>query len=305
MSHRLLGRWVFVALVAVVAMTLARSQPAATSAGGSTRAASPIPVPVTAPGLPSSAGETREDLQELLRRYPPDLARVLKLDPGLMANEAYMASYPVLSAFLAQHPEVMRSPDYFLESVWIPAERGPESVAVQLWQTMMDYCLGFLVFGVVTTFLVWLIKTLLEQRRWARLSKIQTDVHSKLLDRIGSNEDLIAYMQSSPGKRFLEAAPIAVDAAPSRGVSAPVSRILWSIQAGVVLAALGIGLQVVRGYVPPVVAPPLLVMGAFALSIGIGFVVSAIVSYALSRRLGLFETPVSPLDRGAAGSSPA
>ena len=301
MMNRLVGRWVLATLIAIVAVPAVWSQSAQTSPEGSARPAATGPV--TGPGLSASAGETREDFRELLRRYPPDLARVLKLDPSLMTNESYMAAYPQLPVFLAQHPEVMRSPEYFLEGVWIPTERGPQNAAVQLWQTMMDYCAGLLVFGVVTTFLVWLVKTLLEQRRWARVSKVQTDVHSKLVDRFGTNEDLLAYMQTSSGKRFLEAAPIPVESAPARGVSAPVSRILWSIQAGVILSALGVGLQLVRGYVAPEIAPPLLVMGAVALSIGIGFVVSAIVSYALSRRLGLLENPVPPLERGEPGSS--
>lgn len=291
MFNRHLGRWTVAIMLAALAVTHARSQSAVTSPAGSAPAAAPM----TASGLATNAAETREGLRELLGRYPPDLARILKLDPSLMANESYMGAYPLLSAFLVQHPEVIRSPDFFFESVWIPVERGPEAAAVQMWQTMMDYCSMLLVFGVVTTVLVWLVKTVLEQRRWSRLSRVQTDVHSKLLDRFSSNEDLLAYMQTSPGKRFLEAAPIPVDAAPSRGMGAPVSRILWSVQAGVILSALGVGLQWVRGYVAPVVAPPLLVMGVVALSIGIGFVVSAIVSYALSRRLGLLVTPVPPL----------
>ena len=45
-------------------------------------------------------------------------------------------------------------------------------------------------------------------RRWSRLSKIQTDVHNKLLDRFTSNEDLLAYIQTPVGRKFLESAPI-------------------------------------------------------------------------------------------------
>jgi len=283
----------------VLGAAYAWSQPAGSAPAGSARAAAPA----TAPGLTTNAGETREDLRGLLSRYPPDLARVLKLDPSLMANESYMSAYPQLSAYLAQHPEVTRSPDYFLAGVWVPVEKGPEAEVVLLWQTMMDYATALLVFGVVTIVLVWLVRTLLEQRRWARLSRVQTEVHSKLLDRFGSNEDLLAYMQTSPGKRFLEAAPIPIDAAPSRGLGAPVSRILWSVQAGVILSALGVGLQLVRGHVAPVIAAPLLIMSVVALSIGVGFVVSAIVSYVLSRRLGLFENPSQPLGGREAGSS--
>ena len=301
MIHRLLVRSALAALLAVLAVSTARSQTAATASHDAGARPTASGAPMAVPALITNAAETREDLRELLRRYPPDLSRVLKLDPSLMMNEAYLAPYPQLRAFVSQHPEIVRSPEYFLEGVWIPAEHGPEAMAVQLWSTMMDYGAGLLVFSVVTSVVVWLVKTLLEQRRWARVSRTQMEVHTKLLDRFGSNEDVLAYMQTSSGKRFLEAAPIPIDSAPSRGVGAPVSRILWSIQAGVVLAALGIGLQLVRRYVTPVVAPPLLVMGVVALSIGIGFVISAVVSYLLSRRLGLLEAPAPPLDR--AGSS--
>jgi hypothetical protein len=299
MLNRLLARWTIAILLTVIAAGQAWGQPRETSADASSRA----PAPVPAQTLSTSAEETRNELGELMRRYPPDLARVLKLDPSLLTNESYMSAYPQLRALLAQHPEILRTPDYYLGGVWTPPEPGPGDEAVALWQIMMDYGLGLLVFGVVTAVLVWLVRITLEQRRWSRLSRVQTEVHTKLLDRFGSNEDVLAYMNTSPGKRFLEAAPIPIDAAPSPGLGAPVSRILWSIQAGVVLSALGIGLYVVRGYVAPMIAPPLLIMGTVTLSIGIGLIVSAIVSYALSRKLGLLETPAPAFDSEEAGSS--
>src|SRR5262245_40285271 len=100
MIRHLLGRWMFVIVLALVAVPPAWTQPEKSGTASSARAAAPV----TVPGLSASAEETREKLQELLRRYPPDLARVLKLDPGLMANETYMAAYPELGTFLAQHP---------------------------------------------------------------------------------------------------------------------------------------------------------------------------------------------------------
>jgi len=76
----------------------------------------------------------------------------------------------------------------------------------------------------------------------------------------------------------------------ARAVSAPVGRILWSVQVGVVFAAAGFGLQYVSRSIEKTVSQPLFAMGVLALSIGIGFVISAIASYVLSRRLGLWET---------------
>src|SRR5437870_13342848 len=54
----------------------------------------------------ASAERTREQLERVLEKYPPSLGSVLRLDPSLAANSAYLAPYPVLSAFLNQHPEV-------------------------------------------------------------------------------------------------------------------------------------------------------------------------------------------------------
>ena len=68
-------------------------------------------------------------------------------------------------------------------------------------------------------------------RRWNKLSKVQYEVHSKLLDRFTSNEDLLAYMQTPAGRRFLESAPIRCPTSRDR-CGAPFSRILWSVQAG-------------------------------------------------------------------------
>ncbi len=74
-----------------------------------------------------------------------------------------------------------------------------------------------------------------------------------------------------------------------RPLGAPVSRILWSVQAGVVLAVAGLGLLFVSGRVIPEVAEALWVFGVLALALGLGFVFSAFVAYFISRRMGLFE----------------
>ena len=54
----------------------------------------------------------------------------------------------------------------------------------------------------------------------------QAEVHTKFLDRFSSNEDLLAYIQTPVGRRFLESgpAPVADDVRP---VGAPFSRILF------------------------------------------------------------------------------
>lgn len=60
------------------------------------------------------AQRTRQQLSDLLRRYPPALGSVLALDPGLLSNQAYLAPYPALTGFLSTHPEIVRNPSFYV-----------------------------------------------------------------------------------------------------------------------------------------------------------------------------------------------
>ena len=242
----------------------------------------------------ADAERTRESLNNLLEKYPPALGRVLKLDPALMNNPGYLAPYPGLAAFLSQHPEVTRNPEYFLERVNSP-NYNYNDPGHRKREDMLAVLAGFtafLVFLVVTSVLIWLIRMIVAHRRWNRLSKVQYEVHNKLLDRFTSNEDLLAYVQTPAGKRFLESAPIPMqDEAPM--LSAPFSRILWSVQAGVVLTIAGFGLLYVSTRFIEEPAQFFMVIGVLSVALGAGFIVSAVAAYALSRKLGLLDPPVT------------
>lgn len=248
-----------------------------------------VPVPVD----DRSANDTRDRLRQVLEQYPPSLGEVLQLDPSLLTNQAYLTPYPTLAAFLAQHPEVAHNPSFFVGDVssrrWDAPD--PRRDAIRAWENMMAGLALFSVFVVVTCVLVWLLRTLIDYRRWLRISKVQTEVHSKLLDRFASNEELMAYVQTPTGRKFLESAPIPLDMGP-RSIGAPLGRILWSVQAGLVLALGGIGLQYVSKGLIDDISQPIFAMGVLALMFGIGFILSAVVAYVLSRRLGLLEASV-------------
>jgi hypothetical protein len=122
--------------------------------------------------------------------------------------------------------------------------------------------------------------------------KAQTDVHAKLFDRLTSNDDLLAYIQSPSASRFLEPGPLPSDAG-MRAAGAPIGRILWSVQAGTVLAVVGIGLWFVKNTVIRELSGPMHVVAVLAIALGVGFALSAGVSYLLSLRLGLLEPPRS------------
>ena len=259
-------------------------------AGAQTPQTPEAPVPEERPVFiaDQNAQQTRDELRRLLRQYPPSVSRVLALDPTLLDNQGYLATYPQLAAFLAQQPDIAHNPAYYLGATGDLTEPDPRSQAIRVWGSVMEGATVFLVFAAVTAFLAWLIKTFVDHRRWLHVSKVQTEAHTKLLDRFTSHEDLLAYIQTPAGRRFLEAAPALPDVAPS-AVAAPIGRVLWSAQAGMVLTFAGLGLNIVSSRVMDELAPPLVVVGGLAIALGIGFVVSAAVAYVLSRRLGLLE----------------
>jgi hypothetical protein len=231
------------------------------------------------------AEDVRDQFYGVLRQYSPTLGQILRLDPGLMAKEDYLAPYPAVSAFLKQHPEIQRNPDFYLNrfsggSYYYtdPRERA--------WNNVVEMAGVFLIVLVIVGALGWTVRTAMDYRRWGRLSKIQAEAHTKLLDRFTGNEELLAYVQSPAGARFLKSSPISLDGSP-RPMGSPIGRILFSMQAGLVLAAAGLGLNYVSHRIDPYHAEPVFMFSVLLLSVGIGFFGSAGLSFLMSRRLGL------------------
>ncbi|WP_396624110.1 hypothetical protein [Luteitalea sp.] len=246
-------------------------------------AAAPAPAIATAGAESRRADDIRGELNELLQEHPPSVREVLQREPALVGNADYLAPYPRLAAYLAAHPEIARAPAYFLGE---PYRNEPGADPTWMWRELTSMiAVGTLLLGAALGF-GWLIRTALDHRRWQRVSRTQVETHTKLLDRMTSSEELRSYMESPAGRRFLESAPIALDGQ-SSPIAAPVSRILWSLQVGVVVLALGIALQAVSRGVAADAAQPLRVLGILATATGVGFIVSAGLAYVLSRHLGL------------------
>jgi hypothetical protein len=223
------------------------------------------------------ANKVRSRLREVLREYPPTVGQVLALDNSLLRDANYLAPYPRLAAFLSQHPEVARNPSYYFESMRGIVVTPRDPTAAQLNQLV-----PIVVVPAIFGFFAFLVYSLVGYRRWSRGSRMQVEAHSRLLEKLTSSADLLTYMQTPAGQRFLEAAALPLGAAAS-APAAPAGRILSSVQAGVVLICAGGGLSVVgRG---PVVA-----FGVVVLAVGIGFVLSSAASYVISRRLGILES---------------
>jgi hypothetical protein len=231
-----------------------------------------------------NAWNTQQDLWRVMRQYPPAVGEIIQRDPSLLTKPEYMAAYPALTAFLEQRPEVVRNPGFYFGSYQY-RERTSREDAIEMMQIMMAGMAGGTVLIAILSVFVWLVKTVVDHRRWLRTSKVQVEMHGKLLDRLNTNEELLAYAQSPAGSRFLESTPIALDA--DTRATAPVSRIIWSMQAGIVLMALGTGLWFVGQNSIDEVRQAILVIQAIAGSVGVGLLVSALAAYVVSGRLGI------------------
>ena len=109
---------------------------------------------------------------------------------------------------------------------------------------------------------------------------MQAGLQTKLLEKFGTSQELLAYVQSDAGKRFLESLTMEQ--------RTPYGRILGATQASVILALLGLAFLFLRGRVPGA-EEGFLVFGTIVLSLGIGFGLAAALSYILSKTFGLLS----------------
>ncbi len=276
------------------------------AAGAELGAQQPKPV-APAPALnEKDVAATQSELIKLLK-LSPTLTTVVAHDPSLLSNQDYVAkNNPQLAQFLAAHPEVARNPEYFLFS-HLQAEGQPDQALERaVWPelvpvqhdlgAMHDIEEGVAPVTALALFLaavVWLTRLLIENRRWNRVFKLQSEVHSRLIDKFSSAQELGAYMETDAGRKFLEASPIAVNAEPERRVPQVVARVLTGVQAGIVLVLLGTGCMLLR-HTGAEMEVPMLVLGTLLLMPGAGFIISAGVTWLLAARLGLMPESAQP-----------
>jgi hypothetical protein len=135
----------------------------------------------------------------------------------------------------------------------------------------------FALFG----FIVWIIFTTIRRYKTA---KLQAGLQTKLLEKFGSGQELLAYVQSDAGTQFLDSLTMEQ--------RTPYGRILGAAQASVILVLLGLALSFLRGRVPGG-EEGFLVSGTIILSLGVGFGLSAALSYFLSKSFGLLSGTVA------------
>lgn len=140
----------------------------------------------------------------------------------------------------------------------------------------------FIVAVTLPSMFAWFVWVIFSTFRRYKIARLQADVQSRLLERIGSGQDLLAYAQTDAGRRLLESLQV------ERVLpQAPYSKIIWALQAGIVLFFFGSSMLWLRNHVSVSNIDGFTILGALSIAVGIGFAISAAASYYLSRSFGL------------------
>jgi hypothetical protein len=130
-------------------------------------------------------------------------------------------------------------------------------------------------------FIVWVVFS--SVRRYG-IARTKAGLQEKILQRIDSSDALASLAANESGRRFLES--ITVE---ENKTSSPFGRILFGIQAGLVLFCFGIAMVVLYYHINTYGNPGLMIIGIGAIGLGLGFLTASAASLIVSRKLGLIS----------------
>lgn len=130
----------------------------------------------------------------------------------------------------------------------------------------------------------YIVKCFVDAFRRSRQMKTAAEFHAKLLDRIGSAEEFGRLLQTEGGQRFIDSITLER--------RDPLSRISGSLQTGIVMTTFSLGLMYLSGRVPEGNLG-FSVFGVMFLTLGVGFILSAVSAYVLARNHGVIGTPAA------------
>ena len=132
----------------------------------------------------------------------------------------------------------------------------------------------------IPSMFAWIAWTIFSTIRRFKIAKLQAEVQTKLLDKVGTGQDLLAYAQTEAGREMLESLKVERHS--------PYARIIGALQTSIVMICLGAAFLFLRGRITGT-EEGFLVFGTLATMLGIGFGLSAMASYYLSKSFGLLN----------------
>jgi hypothetical protein len=127
--------------------------------------------------------------------------------------------------------------------------------------------------------IAWIAFVFVDGKRRREHLKAATEFNAKILEKMGSTAEFGAFLETDGGRRFMKTISV-------EGPSAK-TRMLGSTQTGIVCTFVGVAMLILGG-IFYYLRDGLWVIGGIVTACGIGFIVSTVASYQLSKTLGLF-----------------
>jgi hypothetical protein len=128
--------------------------------------------------------------------------------------------------------------------------------------------------------IAWIVFVFVDGKRRREQLKVSSEFHAKIFEKMGSTAEFGAFLETDGGRRLMKSLTV-------EGPSAK-TRMLGSTQTGIVCTTIGVAMLILGG-IFYYLRDGLWVMGGIITACGIGFIVSTVASYRLSKTLGLLE----------------
>jgi len=147
----------------------------------------------------------------------------------------------------------------------------------------MEDLLPIVVFPVMTIAFAWVISMIIGAFRHRAHLRAQTDFHNRMMEKFSSAEEFTVFLKSEAGSSFFDNL--------TSEPAAPLSKILSSIKTGTILTLLGVGFFIL-GVISKTedAANALFIICTVTFMVGIGFLISSVISYRLAKIWGLIST---------------
>jgi hypothetical protein len=130
----------------------------------------------------------------------------------------------------------------------------------------------------------WIVFVIVDGGRRKAQLKVTAEFHNKIFEKMGSASEFGAFVETEGGKRLLKTLTVEAPGAKT--------RILGSTQTGIVCTAVGVAMLILGG-IFYYLRDGLWVIGGIVTACGVGFIVSTIASYRLSKALGILDGDAS------------
>jgi hypothetical protein len=273
--------------------------PAAAQANAGTKTA-------TAPSNSEPFDAVQSHLYELLG-HAPTMATAIAHDPSLLGESGYIAhNNPPLAAFLTAHPDIARTPEYYLfANLSVDHGDRARSLEERICPQMLppnfsgnirsENLVPMIVLPALFGAIVWIIYLFVTGLRQSKLLKAQSALQGRLIDKISSSQDMATYLSTNTAQKLFGGTSL-TDAQPADAKAVFTSaRILWPLQIGVMLIVLAIGVYGIRNCgnaADMVTTSAATALSAMMVAAGIGFILCAGIAWATAKRLGVL--PAKP-----------